>query len=131
MKQLLCILAFAIIGKLPAQSDYSTIVTEINKLFVTSGKPETVTRYNDQTKTLIINNIAIPVTGDVIIRYSSSKEHQHKSHYAELYFQKGLAVTSTTDAQFKRAFYAISLPDRQSVHKFIKLYNELYNLSLS
>lgn len=130
MKHLLLLFFIGVTAHLSAQRDYSTIVTEINKLFVATDKPETVVIYNNQTKLLMINAVEIPVTQDVIIRYSSVKERHHKFYYAEFYFQKGLAVTSRTDPQFKRAYYALSLPDKESAQAFIKLYNELYNLSI-
>jgi hypothetical protein len=79
--------------------------------------------YDHQTNSLKIGDWIIPISENTLVKVELEKDQ----YEVEFSLQKGTAVTSAKDANWRRASFALSFKSRQAAKKFTNLFQELTN----
>ncbi|MBY0434310.1 MAG: hypothetical protein K2U26_09390 [Cyclobacteriaceae bacterium] len=77
--------------------------------------------YDNQANSLKVGNWIIPLSQNTLTKVES----ENGQYEVEFSLQKGTAVTSATDANWKRASFALSLKSQELAEKFSSLFHEL------
>ena len=77
--------------------------------------------YDNQAHSLKVGNWIIPLSQNTLTKVES----ENGQYEVEFSLQKGTAVTSATDANWKRASFALSLKSQELAEKFSSLFHEL------